>query len=167
MDYLEIRELYHHGIKGQRWGIRRFQNEDGSLTAEGKQRYGVHEVTKYKNGIEIKSQQMTKEGKKLYKQDIKTDKYSNAEKQKLVDAAMSGAGKGALAGLFAGTTAALVSFHEKDTADDLVGSLLLSPMLSGPAALVGSIMGVIGGVSVAAVKNKNIDKAKQQIVNNK
>ena len=32
MDYLEIRELYHHGIKGQRWGIRRFQNEDGSLT---------------------------------------------------------------------------------------------------------------------------------------
>lgn len=24
-------ELYHHGIKGQRWGVRRFQNEDGSL----------------------------------------------------------------------------------------------------------------------------------------
>lgn len=31
-------ELYHHGIKGQRWGIRRFQNEDGSYTAEGKRR---------------------------------------------------------------------------------------------------------------------------------
>lgn len=28
-------ELYHHGIKGQRWGIRRFQNEDGSYTTEG------------------------------------------------------------------------------------------------------------------------------------
>lgn len=33
-------ELYHHGIKGQKWGVRRFQNEDGSLTAEGKERYG-------------------------------------------------------------------------------------------------------------------------------
>lgn len=31
--------LEHHGIKGQKWGIRRFQNPDGTLTAEGKQRY--------------------------------------------------------------------------------------------------------------------------------
>ena len=28
-------ELYHHGIKGQKWGVRRYQNPDGSLTAEG------------------------------------------------------------------------------------------------------------------------------------
>ena len=31
--------LCHHGIKGQKWGERRFQNEDGTLTPEGKQRY--------------------------------------------------------------------------------------------------------------------------------
>jgi RimJ/RimL family protein N-acetyltransferase len=31
-------ELYHHGIKGQKWGVRRFQNKDGTLTAEGRQR---------------------------------------------------------------------------------------------------------------------------------
>lgn len=30
--------LSHHGIKGQRWGVRRFQNPDGSLTAKGKAR---------------------------------------------------------------------------------------------------------------------------------
>lgn len=34
------RTLSHHGIKGQKWGIRRFQNEDGSLTPEGERRYG-------------------------------------------------------------------------------------------------------------------------------
>lgn len=34
-DYLE-----HHGILGQKWGIRRFQNPDGSLTEEGRKRYG-------------------------------------------------------------------------------------------------------------------------------
>lgn len=31
-------ELYHHGIKGQKWGVRRFQNKDGSLTLAGKKR---------------------------------------------------------------------------------------------------------------------------------
>lgn len=35
--------LAHHGIKGQKWGIRRFQEEDGTLTAEGRKRYGVDE----------------------------------------------------------------------------------------------------------------------------
>lgn len=32
-------ELYHHGILGQKWGVRRFQNKDGSLTNAGKRRY--------------------------------------------------------------------------------------------------------------------------------
>lgn len=36
-------ELYHYGIKGQRRGHRRFQNEDGSLTAAGRERYLVNE----------------------------------------------------------------------------------------------------------------------------
>lgn len=36
-------ELYHHGIKGQRWGVRRYQNSDGSLTAAGVKRYGTVE----------------------------------------------------------------------------------------------------------------------------
>lgn len=33
--------LVHSGIKGQKWGVRRFQNEDGSLTPEGRKRYGL------------------------------------------------------------------------------------------------------------------------------
>ncbi len=33
------KEIYHHGIKGQRWGVRRYQNPDGTLTEEGKRRY--------------------------------------------------------------------------------------------------------------------------------
>lgn len=32
-------ELYHYGKKGMRWGVRRYQNSDGSLTAAGKKRY--------------------------------------------------------------------------------------------------------------------------------
>ncbi len=37
---MENNELYHFGTKGMKWGIRRFQNEDGSLTEEGRRHYG-------------------------------------------------------------------------------------------------------------------------------
>lgn len=49
--------LSHHGIKGQKWGIRRYQNKDGSLTAEGKKKY-----SKYYNS---ETQTLTKKGRQL------------------------------------------------------------------------------------------------------
>ena len=42
-------ELYHYGIKGQKWGIRRFQKKDGTLTSEGKKRYSDESTTKSKS----------------------------------------------------------------------------------------------------------------------
>ncbi len=38
-DENEDNDIYHHGIKGQKWGVRRYQNPDGSLTPEGQKRY--------------------------------------------------------------------------------------------------------------------------------
>ena len=38
-EYQYTDELYHHGIKGQKWGVRRYQNKDGTLTSAGKKRY--------------------------------------------------------------------------------------------------------------------------------
>lgn len=35
---MDSNELYHHGIPGQRWGVRRYQNPDGSLTPAGRKR---------------------------------------------------------------------------------------------------------------------------------
>lgn len=39
-EFIRESDLAHHGIKGQKWGQRRFQNEDGTWTAAGKVRYG-------------------------------------------------------------------------------------------------------------------------------
>ena len=38
-NYTNTDVLQHYGIKGMKWGIRRYQNEDGSLTSRGKKRY--------------------------------------------------------------------------------------------------------------------------------
>lgn len=38
-NYSNDNELYHHGVLGMRWGVRRYQNADGTLTAKGRARY--------------------------------------------------------------------------------------------------------------------------------
>ena len=41
-----LNELYHHGVKGQKWGVRRYQNEDGTWTETGKKRRRINSIPK-------------------------------------------------------------------------------------------------------------------------
>lgn len=56
--------IAHHGIKGQKWGIRRYQNADGTLTEAGKLRYSNQVLTSFE-----KAGKRTKYGTKVYDND--------------------------------------------------------------------------------------------------
>ena len=77
--YLEHSELYHHGIKGQKWGVRRYQNLDGSLTNAGRRRYNIN-WAESKPGWYYKTGQSINDQSKMYK-DIK--KAFNKENKNL------------------------------------------------------------------------------------
>ena len=57
-------ELYHHGIKGQRWGVRRYQNPDGSLTPAGMKHYNrIKKRDETRRNIALNSQDRKKVAK--------------------------------------------------------------------------------------------------------
>lgn len=90
-------ELYHHGILGQKWGVRRFQNQDGSLTPAGQKRYNKGVILlKKKYEKQARKEGLSKEeAKEKAARDVKDVKVDEAllaykkHKQK-VDAILAG-----------------------------------------------------------------------------
>ena len=87
-------DLRHHGIKGQKWGVRRFQNADGSLTADGRKRYGTDDlkdtldkVNKADSLIKTAKKYQADKDHKEYNKKIKSDlsKMSDKELQQVVN----------------------------------------------------------------------------------
>lgn len=64
-----MKELYHHGILGMKWGVRRYQNKDGSLTPEGRKRLGLDRYDREHN-----SDTVVKKGTKVSRV-VSTDRY--------------------------------------------------------------------------------------------
>ena len=70
--------IAHYGIKGQKWGYRRFQNTDGSWTEEGKRRYGSGN-----SGIKDMKKEVRKEYKKDNKEAYELGKKATINEQAL------------------------------------------------------------------------------------
>lgn len=78
-------ELYHHGIKGMKWGVRRYQNYDGSYTQKGLKRY--HKAEQDYEAASRKAQE-AKQAYKSYrgtKQDYKAAKYQARQAKRELD----------------------------------------------------------------------------------
>lgn len=91
-NYYNPDELYHHGVKGMKWGVRRYQNKDGSLTTAGKKKQIMDdskaEMNKARVNKRIKnSAKAAREADKQYKQSKKNYKKAKSDfkEQKKID----------------------------------------------------------------------------------
>ena len=89
---LSDKELYHYGILGQKWGIRRYQNADGTLTSEGRERM-LAKARKYEskanttigesNGAKLKRAKLNQKAKdaryEVKKSDLKKARLKKSE----------------------------------------------------------------------------------------
>ena len=87
---MENNELYHFGINGQKWGIRRYQNEDGSRTPEGRIHYGYKnispsgEIVKDRREIRIEKREARKaarEAKRVAKEEKKRAEFEKKKEE--------------------------------------------------------------------------------------
>lgn len=118
--------MQHHGIKGQKWGVRRFQNADGSLTAAGKQRVSeVKKRTDSKNRgtltnaqlkAKIERLQMEKQLRELTNQEVNSGKvYAQKILKDVGSRVLTTVATGAI--LYAGKAAVSGSFDTKEFAN--------------------------------------------------
>lgn len=75
MEYV----LVHHGILGQRWGVRRFQTKSGSLTSAGRKRYGVGDAKKKSADKDESSSSSTETKNKSASSSVETGKTNKTE----------------------------------------------------------------------------------------
>lgn len=119
-------DLQHHGIKGQKWGVRRFQNPNGSLTTAGKQR-----VSEAKKRIDAKNRgtltnaqlkqkierlQLEKQLRELTSQEVNSGRvYAQKILKDVGSKVLTTAASGAL--LYAGKAAITKSFSPQEFAN--------------------------------------------------
>lgn len=109
--------LAHHGTKGMKWGVRRYQNPDGSLTAEGRKRYGV-DTNKYatENVKEAGRRSAKASAKASFKGNIKRSAALSVAGAALGAASLGSASIGALPLIGAAAGSAFVADMATNTA---------------------------------------------------
>lgn len=158
--------LVHHGIKGQKWGVRRFQNEDGSLTDAGKARYNddltKKDITKMSTkDLESANSRLQKE--QTYRQLTGTTQPGKAfNRDTAIKVGATFIGTGALTflarkwktGKFVGTKAVKDPTTGKFVSKRNVGAAVTTALLAGGIGALIAGTRSLGGEAVERKKDK-------------
>lgn len=162
--------LIHHGVQGQRWGVRRYQNKDGSLTEAGRKRIEKYKskedainTNKWDKRIAESEKRMAKISEKsekafskgrMHKVQKMDEKYANAERQNNYERAMKEAEHQAIMN----ATISSISAEKKAVGKAVAKSILAS----GATMAVGNAVFTFAGLPVRyiAVPATNINNVK-------
>ena len=172
-DYLVYRylfndELYHYGIIGQRWGVRRFENPDGTLTDAGKARYNTNK--EYKKSIDMTDEDLRKSTSRLRAERDYERAQENSYEKRIPNTARKA--------LIVGGASAVLTFGATLLTNYITGSKgadgkrtagvlgSTGKEAAGKAALIGLLTGVAAGAATASkdvrVANSTIDINKKK-----
>ena len=116
MTYEYKQYLSHHGIKGQKWGVRRYQNEDGTLTAEGKKRYSEADTWSKEESRTLSNEELDRRNTRMQKEQQYRNNIDNRHPTKKE---VSGAAKKIFVSTAIGAASAAMTLKYKDKLEKL------------------------------------------------
>lgn len=154
-------ELYHYGTKGMKWGVRRYQNKDGSLTKAGKKRYSYTNYSSEAKGMSDQELRTKIERMRLEKRYMDLSKNHRVKSNKFLDTVNRASSAGSNVGKIKNDTDKLKNKNNKtqNNVDQMTKGL---DLVSKSAKLTGKVIDVAEDTRVVKTSKPKLEKMSDQ-----